>query len=246
MNEQAQLAALMELLRQYTAGNVRSEGSRNFGTSQRPAPANNQSQADMSRGLSNASVGLNLGAQLGQDQNIGQFAGILGLAAALSNPNATIGSVAPAALGAAGLGQLASVASFANSGITSSNVLGLLGMTVNPAFGLLGLVNSIAGDPIGKEVVKKTGNSGKGDSGLGATASNPNSVGIASDAGVSVGHQIANSNDQNQSGGYDTEAMNNLIGAIMGRDDSDSDSASDSDSDSDSDAGSSASNSESD
>ena len=94
MNEQAQLAALMELLRQYTAGNVRAEGSRSFGTAQRPAAAQNQSQADVSRGLSNAAIGMNLGAQVGQDPTIGQFAGILGLASALCNPHATVRSVA--------------------------------------------------------------------------------------------------------------------------------------------------------
>lgn len=219
MNEQAQLLALMQLLEQYAAGNVDSQGSRGFGSADQSNSGTSAAGGNMSMGLSNAAIAANLGAQLGQSPEMGQLAGLLGLASAMSNPNATLGSVAPAALSVAGLGPLATVASFANNGVTASNVLGLLGMTVNPGFGLLGLANSIAGNPLGASF-----------GGLGETLGNPGSMGLASEAGISFGEQIANSLDQGQTeGGYDTEAMDGLVGAIMGETEGSFDSGDDGD-----------------
>lgn len=199
MNEQQQLMALLALLEQYNAGIVSGQGSEGFGTSQ-SAPA--QMSGNVSQGFGNAAMASNLAAQLAQSPEIGQLSGLLGLAAAATNPGATINSVAPSLLGVLGYGPAATLAGIANNGFTTSNVLGLLGMTVNPAFGLLGLANSIAGNPFGDSI-----------GGLGATLGNPGSMGLASDAGISFGEQLGNAADQTQSG-YDTEGMDGLVAAI--------------------------------
>jgi len=201
--DQQQLMALLNLLEQYNAGVVSSGGSGGFGTSA-------QSGGNASQGFGNAAMAANVAAQLGQSSDLAQMSGLLGLASAVSNPNATVGSVAPSVLGVLGFGPAASLASIANTGFTTSNTLGLLGMTVNPAFGLLGLANSLAGNPFGDSI-----------GGLGETLGNPGSMGLASDAGISIGEQLGNAADQAQIG-MDTAAMDGLVAAINASDSTDS------------------------
>jgi hypothetical protein len=203
--DQQQLLALLNLLAQYNAGVVDQRGSGGFGTSN--GQSTNQG-GNVSMGLSNAAVAANLAAVIGQDQTMGQMSGLLGLASALSNPNASVQSVAPAALGALGFGQLASIANIANNGLNTSSVLGLLGATVNPAFGLLGLANSLAGDPFSDSLT-----------GLGETLGNPDSMATLSDIGISFGDQLGNAADQGQIG-QDQEGFEGLIGALSGFNDS--------------------------
>jgi hypothetical protein len=234
---QDELLALLKLLEQYNAGVVnsgRSGGSDASSSSSGSSSTRTPSQGEISRGLGMTATMSGLAGNLAQDQNLGQFAGILGLASAVSRPNASIQSVAPSVLGLAGLGQLGSLASMANNGITMSNTLGLLASVVNPAFGIVGAFNNLLGNPLG----------GAAES-LGNTLGNPGSMNSLSNAGVSYAEQLGNSLNQSQIG-MDTEAMDSLTASLSGSDfDSGDDSSSSSNDSSDSDSSSSSSSSDS-
>lgn len=166
-----------------------------------------------------------IGAIATQSPEMGNLASALNMGATLSNPNASIGSIAPSVLGALGYGPAASLASMANNGFTTSNVLGLLGATVNPAFGLIGLANSISGGALGNSFGS-----------LAATLGNDDSMSALSEAGISFADQLGNAMNNSQFG-MDTEGMDSLAASLSG-DDSDSDSDSTSDSGDSGDSGS--------
>jgi hypothetical protein len=215
-NEQ-ELLDFLRLLEQYSAGIVNKETSGNSGAgtssqSESSAP----SSGNLSQGLGMSAAVTNIAAAGFQDTSLGQMAGLLGLGSALSNPNATLGSVAPSALGVAGFGQLASLASIAQNGFTTSNVLGILGSTVNPAFGLIGMVNGLTGNSIGNSIES-----------IGNTLGNPNSMDSLSNIGIGWGDQIGNALNNSQVG-MDTAGMDSLMGSFSDSSDSDSDSDSDS------------------
>ena len=223
---QQEMLALLKLLEEYNAGVVNSGSSGGSGTSGSSTPAQSNSNsgpatASAAPTPSSAQLGFagamtNFGSVAMQSPELGGIATALNLAANLSNPNVSVESMAPSVLGALGYGPAASLASMAVNGINTSNVLGLLGSTVNPAFGLIGLANNLTGGAIGNSLGS-----------LGNTLGNPDSMGALSDAGVSYGDQLGNALNNSQIG-MDTEGMDSLSNSLSG---------SDSDSDSDSDSG---------
>lgn len=224
---QQEILILLQLLEQYGAGTVNagsSGGSSSSGESKTQS-TNSNPQAGPATATSAPTPGqlgfasslTSMGAIATQSPELGNLASVFGLASSLSNPNASFGSVAPSVLGALGYGPAASLASMANNGFTTSNVLGLLGATVNPAFGLIGLANSISGGSIGNSF-----------GALGNTLGNTDSMSALSDAGVSFGDQIGNAMNNSQFG-MDTAGMDSLSASLSG-DDSESDSSSDSES----------------
>ena len=81
--------------------------------------------------------------------------------------------------------------------------MGLLGLA-NPAIGLAGLMNSIAGNPIGDFA----------DSIRNSFVSNPNSINSLASAGVGITQQAYNSINQNQVNNMDTAAMDSLMNSL--------------------------------
>jgi hypothetical protein len=147
-----------------------------------------------------------------QDKGLGSLATLAGLAKALSNPNASIQSVAPSFLGAMAkltntpaLGQVAGVANMAFNGVSAPGILGLMS-AVNPAFGMLGLVNSLFGNPIGASTTA-----------LSNTMSNPQSMSSLNALGVSNAEQAYNAANDWQ-GSMDTATMDSLMSALAADD----------------------------
>jgi len=238
-----QLLALMKAVASYGTGNVElTTLGGNSNTSPHDAGTSAVSNTGTigvspTVGLGMASQAVSMAATLGQDPGLANVSSALGLAAAISqavdNPNtANVAQAVAQGLSIAGVPGIGLATGIATQGFNTSTALGLMGM-VNPAFGLAGIANSIAGNPIGAAV-----------EGLGNTLGNPNSMGLAEQAGISFGQQMANAINQSQSEqGYDTEGMQGLVDAIgiaegmegYGPSDSDSDGDSDGDGGGDSD-----------
>lgn len=248
---QQQIQDFLKLLAQYNSGIVNpkvsggssSSGGESSGGSKSsaqsgPEVARSAPTPQTSRQLGLAAALTNFGAIATQDPELGNLASVLNLGASFTRPNADIGTIAPSVLGAMGYGPAASLVSMARNGFTTSNVLGLLGATVNPAFGLIGLANSISGGGIGNSL-----------SSFGNTVTNPDSMRALNEAGVDYTSQIGNALNNNQFG-MDTDAMDSLANSFTGPDSdtdtgSDTSSASDSGSSSSSDSSSSSSSSNS-
>lgn len=209
-----QLLALMKAVASYGTGNVElTTLGGNSNTSPHDAGTSAVSTTGTigvspTVGLGMASQAVSMAATLGQDPGLANVSSALGLAAAISqavdNPNtANVAQAVAQGLAIAGVPGIGLATGIATQGFNTSTALGLMGM-VNPAFGLVGIANSIAGNPIGAAV-----------EGLGNTLGNPNSMGLAEEAGVSFGQQLANAIDQGQTEqGYDTDAMQGLVDAI--------------------------------
>lgn len=209
-----QLMALMKAVASYGTGNVElttlggnsNTSPHDTGTS--PVSTTGTIGVSPTVGLGMASQAVSMAATLGQDPGLSNVSSALGLAAAISqavdNPNtANVAQAVSQGLSIAGVPGIGLATGIATHGFNTSTALGLMGM-VNPAFGLAGIANSIAGNPIGAAM-----------EGLGNTIGNPNSMGLAEQAGISFGQQIANAIDQGQSEqGYDTEGMQGLVDAI--------------------------------
>jgi hypothetical protein len=153
---------------------------------------------------------MSLAAALAKDPQLGQAAGLVGLGVRAAQPGVTAASLAPSFLGTVGnltntpvLGQIATALNIADKGITTPGAMGILGM-FNPAMGLAGLVNSIAGNPIGTVA----------DSIRDSLVSNPNSINSLANAGVSVTQQAYNNINQNQVDDMDTESMDRLMESL--------------------------------
>ena len=151
-----------------------------------------------------------LAAAITKDPQLAQAAGLAGLGVKAAQPGVTAASLAPSFLGTVGnltntpvLGQIATALSFANNGVTTPGVMGLLGLA-NPAIGLAGLMNSIAGNPIGDFA----------DSIRNSFVSNPNSINSLASAGVGITQQAYNSINQNQVNNMDTAAMDSLMNSL--------------------------------
>lgn len=151
-----------------------------------------------------------LAAAITKDPQLAQAAGLAGLGVKAAQPNISVASLAPSFLGQIGgltgtpvLGQLATALSFMNNGVTTPGVMGLLGLS-NPAIGLAGLVNSIAGNPIGDFA----------DSIRNSFVSNPTSINSLASAGVGITQQAYNSINQNQVNNMDTAAMDSLMASL--------------------------------
>lgn len=149
-------------------------------------------------------------AAITKDPQLAQAAGLAGLGVKAAQPNISVASLAPSFLSQIGnitgtpvLGQLATALSFMSNGVTAPGVLGVLSMA-NPAFGIAGLVNSIAGNPIGSIA----------DSIRDSMVSNPNSINRLASAGVGITQQAYNSINQNQVNNMDTAAMDSLMNSL--------------------------------
>lgn len=153
---------------------------------------------------------ISLAAALTKDPQLAQAAGLAGLGVRAAQPNVSLASLAPSFLGQVGnitgtpvLGQLATALNFMNNGVTAPGVLGVLSMA-NPAFGIAGLVNSIAGNPIGSIA----------DSIRDSMVSNPNSINRLASSGVGITSQAFNSINQNQVNDMDTVSMDRLMASL--------------------------------
>lgn len=165
-------------------------------------------------GMAMAPSIMSIAAALTKNPEMAQAAGLLGLMNRATAPDATIQSVAPSFLSQAArftntpvLGQIATVLGVAQNGLSVPGAMSLLGL-VNPAIGLAGLVNSIAGNPIGSIA----------DSIRNNVVSNPNSINNLASAGVSIPSQAYNSVNNNQVNNMDTETMDRFTASLSGPD----------------------------
>ena len=175
-------------------------------TQQQQGPTNTRSPLGMAPSV------LSLAAALAKDPQLAQAAGLMGLANQAAKPNANIESLAPSFLGQVGsltqtpvLGQIATALGIAQNGLSTPSIMGILGM-VNPTIGLAGLMNSIAGNPIGNVF----------DTLRNSLVSNPNSINSLAASGVSTFSQAYNSVNDRQVNDYDTEGMDRLAASFSG------------------------------
>ena len=219
-----QLNMIMQSLGGYRNGNPNisslSESSvtapKESTSSPRIDPVNTQAQSKEASTNNTANVNRALGwaglaAALAGDPSAAQAIGLTRTGVALADPNRSIESKVPGAVSLAGmltgtnLGGLAGLAGMALNGVSTPGLMGLLGM-VNPAIGIAGLANSLAGNPIGEAGTR-----------VGNTFGNPNSVAAAEAAGVSRVAQAYNAVNNSQTD-KDTAGMDRLSASLSGPD----------------------------
>jgi len=208
-----ELDELIKLLQQYAAGKLDLTTLKNNTISSSQSKQANQSPVSSSgiataanpAGVSNSFSGVspslagnlgNLASALSGNPAYGQAGAAYGLTqGALSEANRPIGfaSLAASLGNVPGLGTAAGLASMGVNGFSAAGILGLLGATVNPAFGLAGIANSLTGNPLGRV----------GETLAGRTV--PNS---------SYAEQIGNAVNNSQIG-YDQDSMQNLVDSIQ-------------------------------
>jgi hypothetical protein len=185
---------------------------RGYGTTASKSTTSNQNQS--ARQAAMAGRAMQLMGAITRNPELSKLGAIVGMGTKATDPNADLGSLGLSALGLAGYGRVAmgisAVRDALDGKLTPGKVLNTLAM-FNPTTAAISIANNMFGDPLGR---------------LGTTLSNPASMSLAADAGISVPSQSWNAVMNRQV--MDQDAMNDMdamVNSIMSRaEESDSDS----------------------